>query len=258
MSKKLDYTFKISLESLQIIIDKIKDLYKLDNKVTFKFINDKLLLYSLVGDKKHIHAFKSHILNLNQVFLNFKEPITNEFQYVIEDSKRFVTSITVFIKYMINQNITEPLQFKLNCNEDDFSERLLLKNSKSKEETPGGRPLNNVNIDDIETAMNIEDSLFSFSLNKEDFDYIKAKTVIETNDNLYLNIKSNELSLSESRWEHHVCNIEHEDYDISFPKKYFKCINYETEKVMKIYVFETFLLILGDNTNLMIVTELSI
>ena len=257
--KTLDY--KLSLDSLLIIINKIKDLTKLDTSVIFRFSNDTLLLYSLVGNGDIIHAFKSHKLNIKDLFQINKNIIDETITYKIADAKRFVTSMTVFIKYMKFQNIDDLVDFKIYYNDDFFAEKSLIKNSKSKEITPGQRPNPNQNIDleDIEYVMDTSLSNYSFNLIKEDFDYIKSKTVIEKdNEVLYLNIKNNNLSIGETKWLHNICEIEYEDEDISFPKKYFKCINYEKEKEMKIYVTNTYLLILGDNTNLLINVEFSL
>ena len=63
-------------------------------------------------------------------------------------------------------------------------------------------------VDDVYDVMNIDNAYYSFVLSKDDFDYIKAKTSIEKeNDILYLNINDNKLSLGENRWDHNICNI---------------------------------------------------
>ena len=265
MAKKVTtstISYKISLDQLENLINKIKDLTKLDNTVILNFSNTELFLYSVIGKNiDNVHAFKSHTINIKDLFTVVKDKLEKELKYILSDAKKFTTSISVFIKYMRTQNIEEDLEFKLYFNEE-FCERFMIKNSKSKEETSGGKPNNHTHrlgVDDVYDVMNIDNAYYSFDLSKDDFDYIKAKTSIEKeNDILYLNINDNKLSLGENRWDHNICNVEFEDTTISFPKKYFKCINYDKENNMKIYVTDTFLLILGDNTNLLISIELSV
>lgn len=254
-------TYKVSLDNLANILSNIKDLTKLDKSVTLKFNNEYLLLYSLVGKGNNIHAFKSHKLKIKDTFKSIKNEIEEDIIYKIEDAKRFVTSMTVFVKYMKSQNIDDIIDFKIYFNEDYIGERLLIQNKKSKEETPGEKPDNNqiVDVDQIDEVMDIELSNYSFDLSKEDFNYIKSKTVIEKdNDILYLSIKDNSLSIGENRWDHNIVDIEYDDENITFPKKYFKCINYDVDNNMTIYVTDTFLMILGENTNLLVSIELSI
>ena len=255
-------TYKISLEQFSTLVEKIKDLTKLDNTIIMNFSNTEVLLFSVVGKNlDNVHSFKSHTTPIKEVFAVNKNKLENDIRYILSDGKRFVTSALVFYKYMKAQKIEDDLEFKLYYNEE-FCEKLLIKNSKSKEETPGGKPNNHthrLDVDDIEDVMDTDQADYSFELSKDDFNYIKSKTAIEKdNDILYLNINNNKLSIGENRWDHNICDLEHEDVTISFPKKYFKCINYEKEEVMKIYVTETMLLIIGENTNLLITIELTV
>lgn len=255
-------TYKISLDNLEILISKIKDLTKLDKSVFIKIDNQNILIYSLVGKGSNIHAFKSHIQKLKETFSVIKDELKEEILYKILDAKRFVTSMIVFIRYMRTQEILDDVDFKMTYFDNYIVEKLLIKNKKSKEETPGEKSKRDedIDIEEIDELMNIELTNYSFDLNEEDFRYIKAKTSIEKdNDILYLNIKDDNLSIGETRWEHNICDITNiKDETISFPKKYFKCINYDIDKNMKIYVADRYLLILGDTSNLLISIEFSI
>ncbi|NPV12832.1 MAG: hypothetical protein HPY57_13755 [Ignavibacteria bacterium] len=265
MTKKIQInsiSYKMTLESLNILIEKIKDLTKLNNEVLINISNNEMLLFSVVGKNlNNVHAFKSHIINLKDLFSVNKNHLDGDLLYIISDGKKFVTSMTVFYKYMKTQKIEDDLEFKLFFNEE-FCEKLLIKNSKSKEEIPGGKPNNHTHrltTENILEVMNTDNAEYSFDLTKEDFNYIKSKTVIEKeNDILYLNINNNKLSIGENRWDHNICDIEHDDTTITFPKKYFKCINYDKDDKMTIYVNDTMLLIIGQNTNLLITTELTV
>lgn len=263
MAKKIQInsvSYKMTLDSLVSFLEKIKDLTKLNNEVLISISNNEVLLFSVVGKNlDNVHAFKSHIIPINEMFVVNRNHLEGELLYIISDGKKFVTSMTVFHKYMKSQNIEDDLEFKLFFNEE-FCEKLLIKNSKSKEETPGAKPNNHthrLSLGDIADVMSTENAEYSFELTKEDFNYIKSKITIEKeNDILYLNINNNKLSIGENRWDHNICDIEREDTTITFPKKYFKCINYDKDNKMTIYVNNTMLLIIGQDTNLLITTEL--
>jgi hypothetical protein len=143
-----------------------------------------------------------------------------------------------------------------------FCERIIIQNKKSKEEHPGAKPNNhthNIDNDDIASVMDIDASNYSFSLSKIDFEYVKSKILIDrVNDIIYLTINDKTLALGENRWQHSVCEIDQEDTTISFPKKYFKCINFDKENEMMIYVTDMYLIILGQTTNLLISIDLTI
>jgi len=244
-------SYKISLKQLKNFIDKIKDLTKLDNTIIMNFSNSEVLLFSVVGKNlDNVHSFKSHTIPITDFFSVNKNHLEQDIRYILSDGKRFGNSMSMLYKYMKNQKIEDDLDFKLYHNEE-FCERLLIKNTKSKEETPGGKPnphTHRLDIDDIADVMDTSFADYDFDLIKDDFDYIKSKLTIEKdNDILYLNIDNNKLSIGENRWDHTICDLEHDDVTISFPKKYFKCINYEKEESMKI-----------DTTNLLITIELSI
>jgi len=258
------YTMKITLPSLESLIDKVKDLTSLVSTVMFKFDKNDVLIYCLNGDKKgrSVHSFKSHIMKIDDVF-KVTEDVPKKLRLCISDAKKFAVSLNMFIKYMTKQNITDDLTFKFSYNEDGFTERLQISNKKSKEEIAGGDPINfkmAIDIEKIQNMMDTDNSLFNFNLSKDDFDYIKSKTAIEKDsDTLYLNVNSSSLSIGESKWEHTICDVsEVDDTTLSFPKKYFKCINYNGTDNVVIYVFDTFILIIGNGTNLLISLELSV
>jgi hypothetical protein len=256
------FTYKMTLDKLKIFIDKIEDLTKLDIGIALIFDKKELLLFSVVGKNlDNVHAFKSHTLETKDIFLPSKIEIENPIRLILSDGKRFVNSIKMFHKYMDSNNINDDVQLTLHYNEM-FCERITIKNSKSKEDHPGATPNNhthNIDNDDIESVMDIDNSNYSFKLKKDDFDYIKSKILIDrVNDIIYLNVTEKSLTLGENRWEHKICEVDFEDTIVTFPKKYFKCINFDKETEMTIYVTDMYLIILGLTTNLLISVDLTV
>jgi len=256
-------TYKISLDKLEELNTKIIDLTKLHKSIFMKFTNNELLLYSLVGKGVNIHSFKSHLQTISNTFNLVKDQLDIELIYKIVDGKRFANSVKMFIKYMRQQEILDDVVFKLSYfPSTGICEKLLIQNPKAKEETPGEKPANeeDIDTDQIDDLMDIDLTNYNFDLSEDDFKYIKSKAGIEKdNDVLYMNIKNDKLSIGENRWDLEICDIEGVNNDtISFPKKYFNCINYDIDKNMKVYVADNYLLVLGETSNLLISVEFSV
>ena len=74
---------------------------------------------------------------------------------------------------------------------------------------------------------------------------------------LYLTITDKKLTLGESKWSLKLSDLDFEDNTYSFPKKYFKTIQFKHDE-STIYVFDSFIFITGEDTNLMISIEFTI
>lgn len=257
----------IELNMLEDFVARIKDLTTLDNMVYMKFNNEKILLYCLSGAEKSdaVHAFKNHQLDTKVYFGDFDN--SDDFKFCITNAKTFYNSVSMFIKYMNSQKITDKLSFTFVYNEDYFVERVIIKNKKSQEQVSGGDVSNfrrKVTVEQINELMDKDKALFSFDLSKADYDYIKSKTLLEKDPNdacmpLYLNVKNNSIFIGETKWEHNVCDfLETPDDIYSFPKKFFKCINFNGADNVIIYVFDGFIMIEGLDSILMIVTEMTV
>ena len=71
-------TYKISLDKLEVLNSKIKDLTKLNRSVFMKLNNENILLYSLVGKGVNIHSFKSHTQQIEDTFNVVKDTLKVE------------------------------------------------------------------------------------------------------------------------------------------------------------------------------------
>jgi hypothetical protein len=82
-------------------------------------------------------------------------------------------------------------------------------------------------------------------------------TIDNDNDILTLSIDEGKMDIGENNWNLNICNIEHDNLAITFPKKYFKSITF-TEDNIDVFVFDTFILVDNQNTNLLIALELTV
>lgn len=250
----ISYKFSMSLSQLNFFLDKVHDLLSIDNEILLKINNDNILLYSIVGEKMNVNAFKSFIFKTDEVF-SFSDQLPKEIRFIIINGSKFESVLKNYLDY------NETINCEFFMNDDTYADNLKLKNSKLKLSVSGGdlRGMNTtIDIEKINKTLNKDNIDFKFVLDKNSYAKIKKIASIDTeNDILTLNIINNKLTIGESNWDLEMCEIEHEDLTITFPKKYFKSITF-TEDSINVYVFDTFLLIDNKNTNLLIALEMSV
>ena len=248
------HKFSMTLIQLKFFLDKIKDLLSIDNEILMKINNDKTLLYSTVGEKRNINAFKSFIFDTKEIF-SFNEDIEREVRFIIIQGKKFESTLKHYLDYK------EDLKCEFFMNDDTYADNFKLKNKTLRLSINGGdiRGMNTtIDIEKINKTLNKDNIDFKFTLNSETFDKIKKISTIDNeNDILTLNIHENKLSIGENSWDIKICDIEHDDLLITFPKKYFKSITF-IDDTNEVFVFDTFLLIDNLNTNLLIALEMTV
>jgi len=250
----ISYKFTMNLEQLKFFLDKVHDLLSIDNEILIKMDKENTLLYSVVGEKMNVNAFKSFIFKTEELF-TFDEDLPKEIRYIISVGGKFETTLKNYLDYK------EDIKCEFFMNDDTYADNLRLKNSKLKLSITGGdaRAMNTtIDISMILSRLNKDNIDFMFMLDKISYTKIKKIAAIDNeNDILTLNIIDKSLTIGEGTWDLKICDIDHEDLDITFPKKYFKSITF-TEDIINVYVFDTFLLIDNKNTNLLIALEMSV
>lgn len=254
MDKKntLDIVFELNKDQLKLLINKIEDLTDINEKILLKFDPENLLIYTFDGIEKDIHAFKSYIFS-NKEFFSDINPVENIIKFILLDGKKITKTLDIF------QTFDENITFKLIYNEDGYGEKLMVKNSKLKLDIIGG--LSNtfkqdISLEQIKDIMDPTKSNFYIKLLESDFVKIKKMSSIEKdNDIYYLKIKDKQVFLGETRWNLLIGETDYINDQIKFPKKYFNTINFDEDSIT-LYIFETFLLVLGKESNLMITVEL--
>lgn len=248
------YKFSMSLSQLSLFLDKINDLTSIDDEILIKIDNTNILLYVIVGEQSNVNAFKSFIFKTDEMF-TLETELENEIRFIISNGSKFKDSLKNYVGF------GEDLECEFFMNDNTYADNLKLKNSKLKLSIIGGdyRGMNtSIDVEKIRTTMNKDNIDFKFILDKSLYANIKTISAIDKdNDILTLNITNGVLSIGESGWDLKICEIEHDDLSITFPKKYFKSINF-TDSTIAIYVFDTFLLVDNQNTNLLIALELSV
>ena len=246
-------TYIIKSSKLSDLISKMVDLTRINDEIRLTFKSDILLIYSSAGINNNIHAFKSYTFKTSELFEK-ANTLENDIIFVLKDAKKVSQVLRFYSKYEDN------IEMKLYFNDNYICERMSFKNNKLRDDVAGNpRNKTEVDITQIEDAMNVEKALFSFTIKKEDFDILKAKSTLEkTNDIYYLTIKDKKLYLGENNSTILIDDIDSADNTLSFPKKYFNTLNFEKEESIKIWAFDTFVLALSETTNLLITIEITI
>ena len=250
----LSYKFSISLTQLNFFLEKVHDLLSIDDEILLKINNDNILLYSIVGEKMNVNAFKSFVFKTNEVF-TFTDELPKEIRYIISNGSKFETTLRNYLDYK------EDIYCEFFMNDDTYADNFKFKNSKLRLGINGGdvRGMNTtIDIEKINKTLNKDNIDFKFILDKNSYAKIKKIASIDNeNDILSLVIHKNRLTIGEGGWDLHICDIEHDNLTLNFPKKYFKSITF-TEDEINVYVFDTFILIDNLNTNLLIALEMTV
>jgi hypothetical protein len=255
--------FDISQSNLKKLLDKIKDLAKIqkDKIVIFKFEKDSLILFSFVGNSfKTIYAFKNYIFKYDDIFdhiTEVKEPMT----FIVKNGIKLYHNLNLFSDYKTpvscdaspsnTQGFLESMKF---WNEENGDVKYEIRITGGDDMLIGKE----ITMDDINQLMNTTNCLFKYTLNSIDYDRIKKKSTIDVKENDIINIlvEDNKLYMGENTWKLKICDINQPNETYTFPKRYFNTINTTSE--IDIYVFETYILTKYEDYNLMIVLEMTV
>lgn len=255
--KVTTYNFIFSLlpENLKKFTSNVEELTRIDEKMMMSFEENEVLMYSIAGDSS-INAFKSHLFTIDDYF-EYKNEIGTNVDFIFKDAKKAFKVLQHFKEF------DEEVKIKMVYNEDGYGEKLLIKNSRLKLEVHGGLPAvfpQKVTISQLREKLDTSKSKFSFNINKQDFEKIKKLSSIDKDNEFYsITLKDNKVLIGENSWTLEVDEIESQNEQISFLKKYFNTIKLENdEENIKLYVFPNFVLIETQKFRLMISTEITV
>lgn len=261
MAKEI--SFSISKEKLVKLIDTLKDLSKLDDKVYFKIDNKNTLLYSMVGQNNSVNAFKSFVYKTHDVF--DIDEIDNTINFIGKSAKSIARNLQIMMGFDIDD-------YKGKISYDEFgdelySDRLYFRNgNKLRQNFYGDQPDvmgMKISVDKIKQIIKLDDADFSFDLSASDFDKIKKLATPDTQMNIfYLNTFERDgehhVSIGEGSWDITVAKTDYTTpRTLAFPKKYFKTIGM-VDGNAKIYIFDTSLMVSTDDSDLLISIEITV
>ena len=257
MAKNDIIKFEMSQSNLRTLLDKMKDLTKIDKRLVIRFDKDTLIIFSFVGESfKNIFAFKNYIFK-NEEVIDLITEIEKPVVFIAKDGKKLWSYLNNFFDY-------ERIFCEVMFDDEYYANYLRIKSEEDKLDLRiiSGDSLlvgKEINLDDINKIMDINNSKFHFKLTSVEYDKIKKMTTIDVkeNDIIQIVIESNVLYVGEPpKWQIKICDIQMENEVFTFPKRYFNTIS--TSSFIDIYVFDTWILTKFDDYNLLIVLETSI
>lgn len=256
MSSKI--SLKFIKENFSDFISKLKDLTNIEDVVKLKIENENILMYSMLSNDVSVLALKSYTIKTSDYIENFNKEETCDF--IILNASKFVKNINLF-------NVDNPVKLDLITkplpdNDDILHVRSAqFTNGKLKISCVGGEEhkIRDININTLETKLNPSRSKWSFGINKQDFSDVK-KLCTNNNEEKYININVDSegtVTMSEmGKWEIEIDNIDTKNNNLIFGKKYLSNINAELDRI-NFSVFDTFILVKDNNSNLMLSFEQS-
>lgn len=253
MATKL--SLKFNKTNFSDFVGKIKDLTNIEDTVKLKIEQDKILMYSMLSNDVSVLALKSYLLKTSDYIENFDKEETYDF---------IITSAAKFVKNLVFFNSENPVKVELVSKPLPEDENTLhvraaqFSNGKLKISCIGGEmhKIRDINSVTLESRLNIKNSKWGFKISKEDFADVKKLCSINNEDKiLNINVADGKVTMSETaKWELDIDTIGSRNTNLIFGKKYLSNVNAEQDYI-NFSIFETFILVKDDNSNLMLSFE---
>jgi len=246
--------FKIKSEKLSDLIDKISELTKISDSIKLKIDNDNILMYSMLGGSVLL-AFKNFIIN-TQEYLELDE-LDYSIDLVIPNAGKFVKNLA-FVKS--SDKVTLEITHKPSPDDESImnARSIQLVSGKLKVTWLGGEQyeLRDITKKQLEQKLNLKNKKWSFNISKSDFADIKKLSSINSDRIISISVSSGKVCLCEaSAWELEVDNVEDDrNANLILNKKFLSCID-DTKDTVVFNIFDNFMLLSGDNSNLMLSFE---
>jgi hypothetical protein len=247
--------FKIKSDKISEFIDKISDLTKISDTVKLKLDNDNILMYSMIGGNV-ILAFKNYVINTRD-FLEYESDLEYSLDIVIANAGKFVKNLS-FLKS--SDKVTMEVTYKQSPDDENVmnARSIQIVGGKLKVNWLGGEQyeLKDITKQQLDQRLNLKNRKWSFGISKSDFADVKKLSSINGERIISMSIMKGKVVLSETAaWELEVDQLDEErNSNLILNKKFLSCIDDSQEKV-EFNIFDNFMLIKGDNSNLMLSFE---
>ena len=246
--------FKVKTDKFGDFLKKLEDLTKISPTIKLKIDNDDILIYSVLG-KAAVLAFKNYTFKTSDLF-EMKEELEHTFDIVILEGKKFVKNLEFL---QSNEKITFEISYKQNHDDDDVMDAraIQLVGGKLKINLMAGEhyEIRDMNKTSLLKGLDLKNKKWDFSIKREDYLDIKKLSSINGTKLLNISVVKGLVKINEtSSWELEIDEIEDRNASLILNKKFLNCINDNKEEIT-FYIFETFMLIKDDESNLMLSFE---
>lgn len=240
-------------ENFGVFINKIKDLNKIKDSIRFKITNEYIFMYSTLGDNVML-AFKNHLLKTSD-FLDLKKPLDFEIDFILSNCSKLVKNLD-FIQN--SDKIT--LSFREEESEDTnvmTTRGIIIKGSDLKITwvTSELYEIRNIPKDFLDSGLDLSNRNWYIEIPVEKFEKIEKLSNINSDKIINFDVIGGQVNVYEtSAWSMDLGEIEKQNTNFIFNKRFFKCIN-EYSSVVTFHLFDSFILIKNNDSNLMLSYE---
>ena len=247
--------FKINSDKFVDFISKLDDLTKIEDTIKLKIDNDNILIYSMMSSGQTMLAFKNYLVNTRD-YLEYGDDLEYSIDIIIANAKKFVKNLN-FIKD--SEKITFEISYKESPDNDTImnGRSLQIVGGKLKVNWIAGEhyEMRDINKGALSQRLNLKNRKWFFNINKSEFSDVKKLSSINSERIINISVLSGKVTLSErASWELEIESIDDDrSASLMLNKKFLSCIN-EMDNI-EFSIFETFMLVRDDNSNLMLSFE---
>lgn len=246
--------FKINSDKFVDFISKLDDLTKIEDTIKLKIDNDNILMYSMMSSGQTMLAFKNYLVKTRE-YLEYGDDLEYSIDIIIVNAKKFVKNLN-FIKD--SEKITFEISYKESPDDDTImnGRSLQVVGGKLKVNWIAGEHYEMRDINKVALAqrLNLKSRKWSFNINKSEFSDIRKLSSINSERIINIGVLNGKVTLSErASWELEIESIDDRSASLMLNKKFLSCIN-EMDNI-EFSIFETFMLVKDDNSNLMLSFE---
>lgn len=246
--------FKIKADRFPDLIEKLSDLTDISESVKLKIDNENIMLYSTLGGGVLL-AFKNYLVKTRD-YLEWGDDLEYSIDAIILNAKKFVKNLG-FIKG--SEKITLEFQHKPSQDDDSVmvARSMHLVGGKLKVNWIAGEhyEMRDINKSILEDRLNLKNRKWNFLITKEEFEDVKKLANINGEKLLSISVTNGRVVISEAgAWEMELGPAEEgRNSNLILNKRFLKCI--DDTKDVDFSIFENFMLIKDDTTNLMLSYE---
>lgn len=251
MTNKIKFT--VIAQQFEDFIHKLSDLTLIDDTIKLKIDNQHILMYSMLGGNIML-AFKSYLVPKSDYLGSANLDFT--YDVIIANAKKFVKNLG-FIKS------SEKITIELSCKESPEEPLIMVTRSiqvvggKLKVNWPAGEryEMRDINKTILAQKLDLTQRNWFFKIENRDFLDVKRLSSINSDRIININVKAGRVILSEdAAWELEIGSIADRNANLIFNKRFLNCIN-DNGLDVEISIFETFMLIKDQSSNLMLSFE---
>lgn len=245
---------KIKKERFSEFIDKLVDLTGISDSIKLKIDKDHIMMYSTLGGAVML-AFKNHLIKTTDIF-EWDDEDDTRIDLIIVSAKKFVKNLN-FLRE--SEKLTLDITHKPSPDDEKllYARSIQINGGRLKVNWIAGEQFDMRDIDKtvLSERLNLTYRKWNFVIEQADFSDIKKLSSINDGKLLNINVTNGKVVISEqAAWELQVSKVdESRNSTMILNKKFLKCI--DDSKDVDFSIFENFMLIKDDTTNLMLSYE---